>query len=80
MRQRHLLVITLGSVLLWQSAAALIPSVVSIILQLLNLGGGGLNFLQLVALVAGAVTMTGLDLGLGLSGFVLAPSILVFAL
>jgi hypothetical protein len=66
--------------LLWQSASGLVPSVVGIILQLLNLGGGGLNFLNLLALIAGAVTATGLDIGLGLLGFILAPSILVFAL
>ncbi|MCS6816144.1 MAG: hypothetical protein N0A16_08725 [Blastocatellia bacterium] len=80
MRKRHALFLTVGLPLLWQSATVLVPSVISVILQLLNLGGGGLNFIQLLAIVAGVVTATGLDLGLGITGLVLPPAVFVFVL
>ncbi len=80
MTKRHAFVLVCGLPLLWQSAMVLIPGVISIILQLLNLGGGGLTFIQLLAIVAGVVTASGLDLGLGITGFVLPASVFVFAL
>ncbi len=80
MRKQHALVLLFGLPLLWQSAVVFVPSVISIILQLLNLGGGGLTFIQLLALVAGVVTATGLDLGLGIVGLVLPASVFVFVL
>jgi len=80
MTKRHAFVLVCSLPLLWQSAMVLIPGVISIILQLLNLGGGGLNFLQLLAIVAGVVTASGLDLGLGITGLVLPASVFVFVL
>ncbi len=80
MRKWQALVLTFGLPLLWQSMTVFVPGVISIILQLLNLGGGGLNFIQLLAIVAGVVTASGLDLGLGLSGLVLPASVFVFVL
>ncbi len=80
MTKRHAFVLVCGLPLLWQSAMVLIPGVISIILQLLNLGGGGLTFLNLLAIVAGVVTASGLDLGLGITGLVLPASVFVFAL
>jgi len=80
MRKTHAFALMVSLPLLWQSASGLVPSVVGIILQLLNLGGGGLTFLNLLALIAGVVTATQLDIGLGIANFILAPSILVFAL
>jgi len=80
MRKRHALAVLFGLPLLWPSAVVLVPSVISIILQLLNLGGGGLNFIQLLAIVAGVVTASGLDLGLGIVGLVLPASVFVFVL
>jgi len=79
MTKRHAFVLVCSLPLLWQSAMVLIPGVISIILQLLNLGGGGLNFLQLLAIVAGVVTASGLDLGL-VTGLVLPASVFVFVL
>ncbi len=80
MTKKRAFVLLLGLPALGQGAVALVPSVISIILQLLNLGGGGLNFIQLLAIVAGVVTASGLDLGLGLTGFVLPASVFVFVL
>ncbi len=80
MKKRHVFALAFGPLLLWQSTGALVPSVVSILLQLLGLGGGGLTFIQLLALVAGSVLGEVLDLGLGLSSIILPPAILVFAL
>lgn len=80
MRKWQALVLMFGLPLLWQSMTVFVPGVISIILQLLNLGGGGLNFIQLLAIVAGVVTASGLDLGLGLSGLVLPASVFVFVL
>jgi hypothetical protein len=80
MTKRYACILVFGLPLLWQGTLGLLPGVISIILQLLNLGGGGLTFLNLLALVAGVVTASGLDLGLGISGLVLPASVFVFVL
>jgi hypothetical protein len=80
MTKRYACILVFGLPLLWQGTLGLLPGVISIILQLLNLGGGGLTFLNLLAIVAGVVTATGLDLGLGIAGLVLPASVFVFVL
>jgi hypothetical protein len=80
MTKRYACILVFGLPLLWQGALGLLPGVISIILQLLNLGGGGLTFLNLLAIVAGVVTASGLDLGLGIAGLVLPASVFVFVL
>jgi hypothetical protein len=80
MTKRYACILVFGLPLLWQGTLGLLPGVISIILQLLNLGGGGLTFLNLLALVAGVVTASGLDLGLGIAGLVLPASVFVFVL
>jgi hypothetical protein len=80
MTKRYACILVFGLPLLWQGTLGLLPGVISIILQLLNLGGGGLTFLNLLAIVAGVVTASGLDLGLGISGLVLPASVFVFVL
>ena len=80
MTKRYACILVFGLPLLWQGTLGLLPGVISIILQLLNLGGTGLSFMNLLALVAGVVTASGLDLGLGIAGLVLPASVFVFVL
>jgi len=80
MTKRYACILVFGLPILWQGTLGLLPGVISIILQLLNLGGTGLSFMNLLALVAGVVTASGLDLGLGIAGLVLPASVFVFVL
>jgi hypothetical protein len=73
MTKRYACILVFGLPILWQGALGLLPGVISIILQLLNLGGGGLTFPLLLAIIVGMVGGIPVPITTGFTELISAP-------